>query len=116
MFISFSKVNIQDLSKCHLLQDCCMGERVKLYYETCSRNLYNSHLVPTSTGVIIGTYVELEPASPELRGRQIGKANIAPLNTNLYTYILLQILFKYIAYVLSSYNFIVQPSRLKILI
>ena len=29
-FISFSSVNIQDLSKSRLLQDCCMGERVKL--------------------------------------------------------------------------------------
>ena len=28
MFISFSRVNIQDFSKCCLLQDCCMGERV----------------------------------------------------------------------------------------
>ena len=28
MFISFSRVNIQDFSKCRLLQDCCMGERV----------------------------------------------------------------------------------------
>ena len=28
MFISFSRVHIQDLSKCRLLQDCCMGERV----------------------------------------------------------------------------------------
>ena len=29
MFISFSKVNIQGFSKCRLLQDCSMGERVK---------------------------------------------------------------------------------------
>ena len=29
MFISFCRVNIQDLSKCRLLQDCFMGERVK---------------------------------------------------------------------------------------
>ena len=25
----FSRVNIQDFSKCRLLQDCCMWERVK---------------------------------------------------------------------------------------
>ena len=29
MFISFSRVDIQDFSKCRLLQDCCMGQRVK---------------------------------------------------------------------------------------
>ena len=29
MFISFSRVNIQDFCKCRLLQDCCIGERVK---------------------------------------------------------------------------------------
>ena len=28
MFISFSRVNIQDFSKCRLLQDCCMGKRL----------------------------------------------------------------------------------------
>ena len=29
ILISFSRVNIQHFSKCRLLQDCCMGERVK---------------------------------------------------------------------------------------
>ena len=36
----FSRVNFQDLSKCRLLQDCCMGERIKESIKSISADFY----------------------------------------------------------------------------
>ena len=46
MFISFSRVNIQDFSKGCLLQDCCKRERVKIGTKCNTCNTSQSWTIP----------------------------------------------------------------------
>ena len=53
MFVSFSRVNIQHFSKCRLLQDCCMWERVMLATGRHIFVLYNSTYIAAEYWQII---------------------------------------------------------------
>ena len=73
MFISFSRVNIQDFSKCRLLQECCKRERVKyIFIDSFSISM----LYLMETRGVVGTKVNI-------RTRSRGSGTCVVLDTRL---------------------------------